>query len=148
MNNMSLSVVAEKALPALSGSSLTYNAEKNFLLTTGYTSTAGNTYFKAIRLSKRLAVYYHIGQGYARTFLNGITLFAWNGQQAKIIAQKQWGGYDYRFFSESFAQEQSILMLKDFLAGQAKIMGSSINESQLLTFARQMISETRCKQLR
>ena len=74
--NTSLALIAAKALPALSGSSLTYNAEKNVYLTLGYTSAAGNTYYRAIRLSDRLAVYYHIGQGYAHTFLNGITLFA------------------------------------------------------------------------
>ena len=89
--NTSLALIAAKALPALSGSSLTYNAEKNVYLTLGYTSAAGNTYYRAIRLSDRLAVYYHIGQGYAHTFLNGITLFAWNGQKANIIAQKFWG---------------------------------------------------------
>lgn len=70
----SLALVAAKALPALSGSSLTYNLEKNVYLTLGHTSAAGNTYYKAIRLSNRLAVYYHIGEGYAYTFLNGITL--------------------------------------------------------------------------
>lgn len=85
--NTSLALVAAKALPALSGSSLTYNPEKNVFLTLGYTSAAGNTYYKAIRFSNRLAVYYHIGEGYAHTFLNGITLFAWNGQKANIIAQ-------------------------------------------------------------
>ena len=82
--NTSLALIAAKALPALSGSSLTYNAEKNVYLTLGYTSAAGNTYYRAIRLSDRLAVYYHIGQGYAHTFLNGITLFAWNGQKANM----------------------------------------------------------------
>ena len=65
--NTSLALIAAKALPALSGSSLTYNAEKNVYLTLGYTSAAGNTYYRAIRLSDRLAVYYHIGQGYAHT---------------------------------------------------------------------------------
>ena len=45
----SLALVAAKALPALSGSSLTYNPEKNVYLTLGYTSAAGNTYYKAIR---------------------------------------------------------------------------------------------------
>ena len=88
MASTELALVAAKALPALSGSSLTYNPEKNVYLTLGYTSAAGNTYYRAIRLSKRLAVYYHIGEGYAHTFLNGITLFCWDGQKAKIIAQK------------------------------------------------------------
>ena len=147
--NTSLALVAAKALPALSGSSLTYNPEKNVYLTLGYTSAAGNTYYKAIRLSDRLAVYYHIGEGYAHTFLNGITLFAWNGQKAKVIAQKLWGGYNnWRYFNERTAKEESIIMLKDFLAGQAKAMGSVITDSQLLAFSRNMIEETQQKLLR
>ena len=142
-----LDLVAAKALPALSGSSLTYNPEKNVYLTLGYTSAAGNTYFRAIRFSKRLAVYYDIGQGFARTFLNGITLFCWDGTKAKIIAQKFWGGCNWRDFSECFAKEQSILMLKDFLAGQAKALGTQISERQMLDFSREMIEETQRKQL-
>ena len=144
-----LALVAAKALPALSGSSLTYNPEKNVYLTLGYTSAAGNTYYKAIRLSDRLAVYYHIGEGHTHSFLNGITLFAWNGQKAKVIAQKLWGGYNnWRYFNERTAKEESIIMLKDFLAGQAKAMGSIIADSQLLAFSRNMIEETQQKFLR
>lgn len=93
MERKKISLVAAKALPALSGNSLTYNAEKNVLLTLGYTSTAGNTYYKAIRLSNRLVVYYDLGQGHTHTFLNGITLFAWNGDKANIIAKKSWGWF-------------------------------------------------------
>lgn len=147
MTNSSLTTVAAKALPALSGSSLTYNPEKNVFLTMGYTSNAGNTYYKAIRLSNRLVVYYDLGEGYAHTFLNGITLFAWDGQKANIIAKKIWGGYDWRIFSERAAKEESILMLKDYLAGQAKAMGCSVPDSQLLSFSREMVEETQQKQL-
>lgn len=143
----SLALVAAKALPALSGSSLTYNPKKNVYLTLGYTSAAGNTYYRAIRLSNRLAVYYHIGEGYNHTFLNGITLFCWDGQKAKIIAQKFWGGCNWRCFSEQFAKEQSIIMLKDFLAGQAKALGTNVSEQQMLSFSREMIEETQRKQL-
>ena len=142
-----VSIIAEKALPALSGSSLTYNAAKNVFLTQGYTTLANNTYYRAIRFSKRLALYYHIGEGYAHTFLNGITLFCWDGQKAKIIAQKFWGGCNWRCFSEQFAKEQSIIMLKDFLAGQAKALGSQVSEQQMLSFSREMIEETQRKQL-
>lgn len=142
-----LALVAAKALPALSGSSLTYNPEKNVYLTLGYTSAAGNTYYRAIRLSKRLAVYYDIGEGYAHTFLNGITLFCWDGQKAKIIAQKLWGGYDWRDFSESFAKEQSILMLRDFLTGQLKLMGRQVAPQEVLNYSRGLIEETQRRQL-
>ena len=147
MTNTSLQLIAAKALPALSGSSLTYNPEKNVYLTLGYTSAAGNTYYQAVRFSDRLAVYYDIGEGYAHTFLNGIKLFCWDGQKARTIAQKYWGGCDYRIFSEQFAKEQSILMLKNFLAGQLKAQGAHVCDQEISMFARNMIEETHCKQL-
>ena len=147
MTNTALQLIAAKALPALSGESLTYNAAKNVFLTMGYTSAAGNMYYKAVRLSNRLVVYYELGQGYAYTFLNGIKLFAFDGQKATLIAQKCWGGCDYRIFNEQFAKEQSILMLKSFLEGQLKIQGARVSDQELISFARGMIEETQCKQL-
>jgi hypothetical protein len=142
-------LVADKALPTLSLGSLTYNAEKNVYLTVGYTSAADNTYYQAVRFSDRLAVYYDIGIGHYRTFLNGITLMAWNGEKARIIARKFWGGCgNWVDFSESTAKEESITMLKDYLAGQARLLGNAIADSQLLAFSRNLIEETRQKLLR
>ena len=147
MMNTALQTIATKALPALSGEQVTYNAAKNVFLSQGYTSAAGNMYYKAIRLSNRLVVYYDLGQGYLHTFLNGIKLYCFDGQKANLIAQKYWGGCDYRIFSEQFAKEQSIIMLKDFLKGQAKALGSQVSDQQILSFSREMIEETQRKQL-
>lgn len=145
MQNTALQAIVAKNLPALSGESLTYNAAKNVFLTTGYTSAAGNMYYRAIQLSNRLAVYYDLGQGYAYTFLNGIKLFCWDGNQAKLIAQKYWGGYDYRVFNEQFAKEQSIQMLKDYLASQLKAQGAYVSDQEVQAFSRGMIEETQRK---
>ena len=147
MMNTALQTIATRALPALSGEQVTYNAVKNVFLTLGYTSAAGNMYYQAVRFSNRLAVYYDIGQGYARTFLNGIKLFCFDGQKANLIAQKNWGGCDYRIFNEQFAKEQSILMLKGFLEEQLKLQGAHVNDQELASFARGMVEETQRKQL-
>ena len=143
-----VSIIAEKALPALSGSSITYNAAKNVFLTQGYTTLANNTYYRAIRFSNRLIVRYDIGEGYKHTFLNGIKLFAWNGMEAKLIAQKYWGGCNWRKFDEHSAMLESIIMLKNFLATQAKLMGKYVGDSQLMEFSRAAIGETQQKMLR
>ena len=147
MTNTALQTLVAKNLPALSGESIIYNAAKNIFLTQGYTSVAGNMYYKAIRISDRLVVYYDLGQGYKYTFLNGIKLFCWDGQKAKVIAQKYWGGCDYRVFSEQFAKEQSILMLSNFLAGQLKAQGAQVSNQEIFSFAYNMIEETQRKQL-
>ncbi len=147
MTNTSLQTIAMKSLPALSGEQVTYNAAKNVFLSQGYTSAAGNMYYKAIRLSNRLVVYYDLGQGYLHTFLNGIKLFAFDGQKAQLIAQKYWGGSDWRKFDEYFAKEQSILMLKGFLEGQLKLQGARVSDQEVTNFARGMIEDTRRRQL-
>lgn len=147
MTNTVLQSIVGRNLPALSGESIAYNAAKNIFLTQGYTSTAGNTYYKAIRLSNRLIVYYDLGQGYAYTFLNGIKLYCFDGQKPNLIAQKYWGGCDYRVFNEQFAKDQSILMLSNFLAGQLKAQGAQVSNQEILSFAYNMIEETQRKQL-
>ena len=147
MTNTTLQTIATKALPALSGEQVTYNAAKNVFLSQGYTSAAGNMYYKAIRLSNRLLVYYDLGQGYAHTFLNGIKLSCFDGQKAQLIAQKYWGGYDYRIFNEQFAKDQSILLLCNFLSGQLKAQGAHVNTQEVFSFAYNMIEETHRKQL-
>ena len=57
MTNTALQTIAIKALPAMSGEQVTYNAAKNVFLSQDYTSAAGNMYYKAIRLSNRLVVF-------------------------------------------------------------------------------------------
>ena len=147
MTNTALQTIVAKNLPALSGESFTYNAVKNVFLTMGYTSAAGNMYYRAIRLSNRLIVYYDLGQGYIHTFLNGIKLYCFDGQKARLIAQKYWGGCDYRIFNEQFAKEQSTLMLKNYLEGQLRIQGAHVSEQEMYSFALNMIEETQQKQL-
>jgi len=147
MTSTALQAIATKALPALSGESITYNAAKNVFLSQGYTSAAGNMYYKAVRLSNRLMVYYDLGQGYKYTFLNGIKLFCWDGQKANLIAQKYWGGCDYHVFNEQFAKDESILMLSNFLAGQLKAQGGCVSNQEIYSFASNMIEETHQRQL-
>ena len=143
MNNQILSILVTKVLPTISGGSLTYDAKRKVLRTLGYTSAAGNSYYQTVRISKRLVVFYDIGVGYALTFLNGIKLFCWDGTITRLIGQRYWGGNNWRSFNESFARDQSIIMLKEFLAGQAKLARGHVSESQLLTLSRQMVDETR-----
>ena len=147
MNNTALQTIVMRNLPALSGESITYNAAKNIFLSQGYISAAGNMYYKAIRISDRLVVFYELGQGYKYTFLNGIKLFAFDGQKATLIAQKYWGSSNWVIFNEYFAREQSILMLKGFLEGQLKQQGAHVSDQEVMAYSRTLIEETQRKRL-
>lgn len=96
-----LTAVVERALPALSGSNVTYNKQHNIYLSDAYTSAMGNTYYQGIRLSNRIIISYSIGEGYLYTFLNGIRIYGFNGTDKKLIATKD---LNCCIFSESSAK--------------------------------------------
>ena len=139
--------VTENILPEIANTKMTFDAARNMFISMGYTSLAGNTYYKALRCSKRLAILYYIGEGYCHTFLNGITMLAWNGRKTEVIAQKFWGGSNWRCFTEQSAKVESVLMLRNFLEGQAKALGQNLREQDLLDFSRAMVNETECSRL-
>lgn len=137
--NTSLSRVVESALPALSGLGLTYNSQKNIYLTDGYTSAAGNTYYQGIRLSDRIIVVANIGQGYAYTFLNGISIYGFNGQEKKLIGSRSFYNNCY---SEYNVKENAKEIVMEYMISQAKMLGAQLNARQLDDFSRQLVDET------
>lgn len=145
VNNKQLANLAERSLPSLSGDSVSYNSAKNIFVTSGYTSAAGNSYYKTYRLSNRLCISCSLGQGYAYLFLNGLSVYGWDGHQSRILGN--WTSPCTTFFSDSKVKEIAIRLVKDYLAGQAKLLGPNIPDSQLLEFSKELIDETERKQI-
>ena len=131
--------LVERALPAMSGSPVTYNSRNNIFLSSGYTSAAGNTYFQGLRLSDRIIINYDFGQGYAYLFLNGIRIYGYDGNQKQLISSRS---YYSQCFSEQYAKAECQSMVKEYLKGQMRLMGNTyINEAQLTEFASQIVGE-------
>lgn len=120
----------------MSGSGVTYNEKHNIFLSDGYTSAAGNTYFQGIRLNDRLLVKYDFGQGYAYLFLNGIRLYCHDGNGWKEFSARS---YYCCCWSEAYARQECVSMLRDFLLTQAKKLGQPIGQSLADDFATAMI---------
>lgn len=140
MNRTSaLSRIMETTLPALSGSGVVYNSSNNILLTRGYTSAAGNTYFQGIRFSDRIVVNYDLGQGYAYLFLNGIRVYGYNGSDKRLIGSRS---YYCCCFNEQYAMNEAASIVADYIRGQMKEMNAHCDESELLLFSRQLVQAT------
>lgn len=129
----------EATLPALSGSGINYNAEKNIFFTNGYTSLAGNTYYQGIRLSNRIVVKLDLGEGYLYTFLNGVQVYGFNGCNTRLIGSRSYNGYIY---SDSNAKQEAAEIVCDYLMAQSKMLGASINRPELQQFATTLVNET------
>lgn len=136
--------LANLTLPAFSGSKLSYNEKKNILLTEGYTSAAGNTYFEGIRLSDRIVISYQLGQGYCYLFLNGIRIYAYDGKGLQLIAQDF---YSCNVFSEESAKNRAMDMIKKYLFNQAVFTGRSVETKMIEDMAVSLVNDTQQDQV-
>lgn len=134
-SNTSLTTLVNQVLPTASGNVI-YNAEKHMFLTEGYTSAMGHTYFQGIQLSDRVAVLYSIGvggYGWNPTFLNGVTVYCFDGKEKKVIGK--WAPTYYEFYSDSTAKYIATELLLNYLKSQMKIKGIQISDQELSKFA-------------
>ena len=138
LNNQNLVKVVNHALPALSGSQVHYDSNRNMLCTTSYTSVAGNSYYQGIRLSNRLIINVDLGQGYAYLFMNGLRLYCFDGLNKKLIGSRFYNCYGY---SDRSASEESEDILFEYLKSQSGLMGASVADGQLREFAHEMVRE-------
>lgn len=131
----SLARLVSDCLPVKSTGNLTYNAQRNMYLTTGYTSQMGHTYFQGIQLSERLVIVNDIGRGgYGCNplFLNGVTLYCFDGQNKKIIGK--WAPSVWEFYSDSLARRIAEMLLRNYLESQMRMQGVCISASELQSF--------------
>lgn len=138
--NGALSNLVNQMLPVASNSNLSYNASRNMYLTQGYTSGMGHTYFQGIQLSDRVAVVYNVGRGgYGCNplFLNGVTVYCFDGKDKKLIGS--WSPSTWEFYSDSLARRVASNILFDYLQSQVKLQGSAIDTSVLREFANAQI---------
>lgn len=147
MGNIStnLAMVAAKALPSIASQSFTYNKEKNLFIENGYTSRSGNTYYRVALVSDKLAIFLSIGEGWYRTFLNGITIMGFDGRNTRVIADERWGGSNWRKFNLGVAKAESARMLGGFLENQARALGAKASREEIMSMAQGLIAETERK---
>lgn len=136
--NQNLVKVVEHALPALSGSKVYFDADRNMICTTSYTSAAGNSYYQGIRLSDRLVINVDFGQGYAYLFMNGLKLYCFDGQGKRLIGSRL---YNCCVYSDYRATKESEEILFNYLKSQSGMIGASVGDDQLREFACAMVIE-------
>jgi hypothetical protein len=118
------------------GTRLSVSADGKKLLTEGYTSNAGNTYFAAISLTGDFVIKQDIGQGWWHTFLNGLQIYTTNNQ---LIAERH---FHCQVYSDTFATEQAIDMLTEAIMDAAKRQKIQVNRAQIENEVRTRLNAT------
>jgi hypothetical protein len=109
--------------------------------TVTYTSENGNTYFQKMRFTNHLAISYNIGEGYAQKFLNGITIYGWDGAQVNVIARKDFKGANAIVYNAEKAKHEAAEILKDYLLKQAKNNGIDLDVKMASDFSIRLVEE-------
>lgn len=78
-----LAMLLSRFVPDL-GVTAQYRGDLNLFVGEAYTSMAGNTYFSGLRLAPGVAIKIDIGIGWARVFLNGISLYSTDGRRTLL----------------------------------------------------------------
>ncbi|WP_250631658.1 hypothetical protein [Rhodoflexus caldus] len=118
------------------GTRLSVSADGKKLLTEGYTSNAGNTYFAAISLTNDFVIKEDIGQGWKYTFLNGLKIYTRNNQ---LIAERS---FHYRVYSEEAIAHEAAEMLTEAIMDAAKRQKIQVNRAQIENEVRTRLDAT------
>ncbi len=135
-----LTTFVNRALPISTRGGVTYNASRNMYVSNGYTSGMGHHYFQGVQLNDRVAVVYDIGRGgwgWNPYFLNGVTVYCYDGHDKKVIGR--WFPQSYAFYSDGFAQRVAAELLFDYLKSQMRMQGAYISDGELRTYSRKQI---------
>lgn len=137
--------LVDKILPLeYSNNEIAFNESENILITTGYTSYAGNTYFQGIRLSERILIISDIGIGYCHTFLNAVTILTNQSGKKKIVGRRD--HYNVKF-SEKRIKDDAIQILKSTLLKEAENESYQLDETSLDEFVKILVEDTYKNQL-
>jgi hypothetical protein len=109
----------------LINSNFSYSEVANAFLSSGYTSSAGNTYFNSIRVAEGILIKEDVGQGYAHTFLNGIKIFSIKDKT--LLADKSFN--NVRYNKTRFKIEAKKLLLK-MLVDSSRFEGYVLDYNQ------------------
>ena len=102
-----------------------------------YESGSGNHYYRGIRFCDRIVIMEKVGLYHSWTYIDGIELYAFNGQKMELIQKRD---YDKVFRNEEFIRQESEQMVKDYLTDVMKTQRVCIPAEEIASQAVALIS--------
>lgn len=101
-----------------------------------YESASGHRYIRGVRFCDRIAVVEKVGLYHSWTYIDGIELYAFNGQRMELIQKRD---YEKVFRSEAFIRQESEQMVKDYLTGVMKAQRVCLPAEQMADKAKALV---------
>ena len=101
-----------------------------------YESANGHRYYLGVRFCDSVVIVEKVGLYYSWTYIDGIELYAFNGQKMELIQKRD---YEKVFRSEAFIRDESKQMVTDYLTGIMKTRRICVPAEQINARAHEMV---------
>lgn len=105
-----------------------WNESMKMFIINEYESAAGNRYYSGVRISDRMVVVEHVGMYHSFTYIDGIDIFMFDGEELKLIVQEK---YDKQFYNVDFIRDRSQMALHNYARSQAAMIGTTVPDDVL-----------------
>lgn len=114
-----------------------YNESQKMFISSNYTSAAGHLYYKGIRFSDRLVMIEQVGLYHNWTYIDGIELYAFDGNERVLIAKKQ---YDKEFYNLELIRSDVKQMLQSYFKSQNLFKNERVSDEFILEYSDQTVN--------
>lgn len=115
----------------------TWDDEQKMFICSQYESVSGHRYYLGIRFCDRIVIVEKLGFYHTWTYIDGIELFAFNGQKIELIQKRE---YDKEFRNEDFIRQESEQMVREYLTDTLDVQCSRVPEEQMALQAHELVS--------
>lgn len=129
-----LALLLSRFVPDL-GATAQFCRDLNLFVGETYTSGAGNTYFSGLRLAPGVAIKTDIGIGWARVFLNGISLYSTDGKRT-LLARRSFHCY---FHSSEGERRECVRLVADVLFAMLSDEEARLSRNEVLRLAQSVV---------
>ena len=113
-----------------------WNESQKMFIANDYVSAAGHRYYQGVHIGEQIVIVENIGDYYNFTYLDGIAIFGYDGNQLKLLQKKD---YQKTFYSEALVRAECSLLLEQTLSAQYKMKGMTPNPNEIQVISREFV---------
>ena len=115
-----------------------WNESQHMFITDQYTSAAGNTYYLGVRFTDRFVTILHIGLYHNWTYINEVEVYAFDEHERRLVGKTSIDQY----YNEELVRSTTENLLHDYIQGQIKLNGSTVNHEQLECQVKELVQKS------
>lgn len=124
------------------GTNLSFDASRNMVVNSGWTSGLGHYYYQGVRANDRLTAVFSLGRAsWGTLYLNQVDVYCNDGRSTRIIGTRS---HFCTSFSNMVVASDCAEILKGYIGSQMKLIGACCSDQKMMADAR-ALAATLCE---